>query len=131
MATALAVTPASRPLTPAPPPATAIVARAGGDGLPSYVTQDAARRVIDAAESTRDRLLLETLWQSGGRVSEVARLRRCDVEPAEGALRLQNLKQKRRAMAAKLVSVSSGLVAALLAYANDARIPPTGYLFRT
>jgi integrase len=74
-----------------------VVARAGGAGLPAYVTQDEARRVIDAAETTRDRLLLETLWQSGGRVSEVARLRRCDVDPAEGALRLANLKQKRRA----------------------------------
>jgi integrase/recombinase XerD len=131
MATALAVTPTSRSLTPAPPPATAVVARAGGDGLPSYVTAEEARRVIDAAESTRDRLLLETLWQTGGRVSELARRRRCDVEPAEGALRLQNLKQQRRAMAAKLVYVSSGLVAALLAYANDARIPPTGSLFRS
>jgi integrase len=47
------------------------------------------------------------------------------------ALRLQNLKQKRRALAAKLVSVSSGLVAALLASANDARIPPTGTRFRS
>jgi integrase/recombinase XerD len=130
MATALAVTPASRSSTPAPPSATAVVARAGGDGLPSYVTQDEARRVIDAAETTRDRLLLETLWQTGGRVSEVARLRRCDVEPAEGALRLVNLKQKRRALAAKLVYVGSGLVAALLAYARDAKIPPTGSLFR-
>jgi integrase/recombinase XerD len=131
MATALAQVPTNDRRVTTPPAATAVVARASSDGLPSYVTAEEARRVIDAAETTRDRLLLETLWQTGGRVSEVARLRRGDVDPAEGALRLVNLKQKRRALAAKLVYVGSGLVAALLAFANDARVPPTGSLFRS
>jgi integrase len=105
------------------------VADAAGARLPAYVTREQARAVIAAAGSTRDRLLFECLWQTGGRVSEVARLRRCDVEPAEGALRLVSLKQKRRALAAKLVYVSSGLVAQLLAYCRDARLGPTGFLF--
>jgi integrase len=110
-------------------PATALVARAQGAGLPSYVTPEQARAIVDAATTTRGRLLAETLWQSGGRVSEVARLRRCDVDPAEGALRLVNLKQRRRDRAAKLVYVSGGLVAALLAYCTDARVGPTGPVF--
>ena len=99
------------------------------EGLPTYVTPQQARAVVDAARTTRDRLLLECLWQSGGRVSEVLRLRRCDVDPAEGALVLANLKQRRRTVPVKRVYVSTGLVAALLAYARDARVPPTGPVF--
>jgi integrase len=118
----------TRPRAP-PAPAAALVARAQDSGLPSYVTQEQARAIVAAAATTRDRLLAETLWQSGGRVSEVARLRRCDVDPAEGALRLVNLKQRRRDRAAKLVYVSGGLVAALLAYCTDARVSPTGPVF--
>jgi hypothetical protein len=49
-------------------PASAIVARAAGDSLPSYVTRDQARSIINAASTTAHRLLLETPWQSGGRV---------------------------------------------------------------
>jgi integrase len=44
----------------------------------------------------RHRLPVECLWQSGGRVTEVLRLRRPDVDDAEGALKLVNLKQLRR-----------------------------------
>jgi integrase len=132
MATAILTaipTGSSAPITPAPPSATAIVARAGGDALPAYVTAEQARAVVDAAVTTQHRLLLECLWQSGGRVSEVLRLRRCDVDQAEGALVLENLKQRRRERRRKLVYVSGGLVAQLLAYCKDARIGATGYLF--
>jgi integrase len=109
--------------------------RRGGDvaaapaGLPTYVAPEQARAVVDAARTTRDRLLLECLWQTGGRVSEVLRLRRCDVDAAEGALTLANLKQRRRTIPAKRIYVSTGLVAALLAYCRDARVPPAGPVF--
>ena len=108
----------------------ASVTPAGAGGLPTYVTPEQARAVVDAARTTRDRLLVECLWQSGGRVS-----RRCSASggatstPAEGALTLANLKQRRRTAPAKRVYVSTGLVAALLAYARDARVPPAGPVF--
>lgn len=130
MASATLTTTSTSTLTPqAPPPATAIIARAGADGLPAYVTAEQARAVIDAAETTQHRLLLECLWQSGGRVSEILRLRRCDIDPTEGALQLVNLKQRRRDKARKLVYVSTSLIAALLAYCRDARLGPTAHLF--
>ena len=53
---------------------------------------DQARAIINA-ETTAHGLLLETLWQSGGRITEVLRLRPCDLDQREGALRVQNLKQ--------------------------------------
>ena len=62
------------------------------------------------------RLLLETLWQSGGRVTEVLRLRLSDLVEAEGALRLTNLKQRRRGQKHKLVYVSPDLLSQLRAF---------------
>ena len=56
-------------------PAAALVAQAAGPKLPSYVSREQARAMINAAETTTQRLLLEALWQTGGRVQEV--LRRC------------------------------------------------------
>jgi len=110
-------------------PSTAIVAAAAGDGLPRYVTRDQARQIINAAETIRHRLLLEALWQSGGRISEVLRLRPCDVDQDEGALRLLNLKQRKRALRTKLVYVSPELVGDLKRFATDARIPMHGFYF--
>ena len=51
---------------PVPASAARTLATAQGAGLPAYVTPEQARAVIDAAARTRDRLLVETLWQTGG-----------------------------------------------------------------
>ena len=77
------------------------------------------------------RLLLETLWQSGGRVTEVLRLRLSDLVEAEGALRLTNLKQRRRGQKHKLVYVSPDLLSQLRAFATDARLGATSFFFRS
>jgi integrase len=61
-------------------PAASLLAEAAGERLPSYVTREQARAIINAATSQAHRLLLECLWQSGGRISEVLRLRPCDVD---------------------------------------------------
>ena len=118
----------TKPRALATRPALSIVAEAAA-GLPRYVMPDQARAIINATETTAHRLLLETLWQSGGRITEVLRLRRCDLDVHEGALRLQNLKQRRRANRAKMVYVDHQLVGDLRRLATDQRIPATGYLF--
>src|ERR687885_2480050 len=110
-------------------PAMSIVAESAGVGLPRYVMPDQARAIINAAETTAHRLFLETLWQSGGRITEVLRLRPCDVDVHEGALRLVNLKQRRRALRSKMVYVSAELIGDLRRLATDRRIPTTGFLF--
>jgi integrase/recombinase XerD len=115
----------------APRPATAIVASTSGGGLPRFITRDQAAALVNAAETTTHRLLLQTLWESGGRVSEVLRLRPCDVDRHDAALRLVNLKQRDRKRAAKTVYVSPGLTSALLALARDARLPSTAFYFRS
>jgi integrase len=112
-------------------PAGAVLAVTAGATLPTYVTREQARAMINATETTTHRLLLETLWQSGGRVTEVLRLRPCDLVLEEGAIVLTNLKQRRRERRQKLVYVSADLVAQLRALARDARVPTTGFFFRS
>jgi integrase/recombinase XerD len=111
-----------------PRPAAAMVARVAGERLPAYVTRDQARVIINAATTLSHRVLLECLWQSGGRVSEVLRLRPCDVDPVEGALMLENRKQK-RGHRRKRVYVSSDLVAQLQLLARERRVGYRGSLF--
>jgi integrase/recombinase XerD len=110
-------------------PAAAHLARAQGGRLPTYVDQDQARAVIDAAETTPHRLFLKALWQSGGRVSEVLGLRPCDVDKTDGAFVLTNLKQRQRALGQKKVYVSRELCLELLAFAKAARIATTAHFF--
>ncbi len=111
-------------------PTASLVAEASGEHLPSYVTREQARAIINAASSQTYRLLLECLWQSGGRLSEVLRLRPCDVDATEGALVLDNRKQKKGARR-KRVYVSADLVAQLQNLARDARVGYRGHYFRS
>src|SRR5919205_3106728 len=111
-------------------PAASLLAEAAGKHLPSYVTREQARAIINAATTQTHRLLLECLWQSGGRISEVLRLRPCDLDQREGALVLDNRKQKRGSRK-KRVYVSNDLIAQLQVLARDARIGYRSYLFRS
>lgn len=112
-------------------PATAILADAAGPALPAYVTAEQARAIINAAVRTRDRLLIETLWQTGGRISEVLQLHPADVLGTAPALLLRNEKQRRRRLRTKTVYVSPDLVAQLRAYATDQRLNAEHYFFHT
>jgi integrase/recombinase XerD len=117
-----------------PRPAVAIVAQAARDKLPSYVTRKQARALINAASTTTHRLLLETLSQSSGRVTEVLRLRPCDLDPGAPMVHLVNLKQRPQRgghRPRKAVIVSPDLVAALRGLVNDTHIANTGYFFRS
>src|SRR5216683_232807 len=119
----------------APRPAASLVAQAAGDRLPSYVTREQARAIINAAATTTHRLLLEAMWQSGGRVTEVLRLRPVDLDPNAPILRLVNLKQHRRlkggGLPRKVVIVSPELVAQLRALSRDLGVRQTGCFSRS
>ena len=115
---------------PSPPSAALTLARAAS-GVPAYVTADQVSAMVACAPTTRDRLLLRTLWESGGRVSEVASLRLCDIDRTEGALQLTNLKQRGPRRHVKLVYISRDLAGALTAFARDTRLGHDGHLFRS
>jgi integrase len=66
-----------------------------------------------------------------GRVTEVLRLRLSDLVEAEGALRLMNLKQRRRDQRLKLFYVGPDLLSQLRAFATDARLSANGFFLRS
>ena len=115
---------------PSPPSAAVTLARVSS-GVPAYVTTEQVSAMVACAPTTRDRLMLRTLWESGGRVSEVGSLRLCDIDRAEGALQLTNLKQRGPRRHVKLVSISRDLAEALLDFARDTRLGRDGHLFRS
>ena len=112
-------------------PSVALTLARAASGVPAYVTADQVAAMVACATTTRDRLLLRTLWESGGRVSEVASLRLCDIDRTEGALQLTNLKQRGPRRHVKLVYISRDLAGALLALARDTRLGHDGHLFRS
>jgi integrase len=93
------------------------------------VTREEARSIINSTDRFRDRLLLETIWQTGGRITEALRLRPANVNVADGSLELPNLKQRGKSTPTKLVWVSPDLCAQLRALARDLHVPIDGYLF--
>lgn len=114
-----------QPKVPALPLERQIARRIDAD-IPYYLTEAESRAMVDATSKARDRLLLLTMWNTGGRVSEVVRLRRSDFDYHH--LRLANLKQKRRSE--KLVYVAPTFAVELLEYCERQGIGATDYLFQ-
>lgn len=61
--------------------------------LPKYLPPEQVRRLIAAARNERNRLLLEVLWQTGGRISEVLAVTAEDIDLTNRQIRLLTLKQ--------------------------------------
>ena len=75
-----------------------VVPRVKGDvpardaGLPKALTAEEAHALIAAGATIRDRLLIEAMYRTGARASEIAGLRRCEIKA--DAFLLRNLKQR-------------------------------------
>lgn len=80
--------------------------------LPVYPTYAEVHAIINACENERDRMLVELLWHTGGRVSEVIMARVGDITPH--GIKLLNLKQTKSAQ--KHVFLGADFVARLHAY---------------
>lgn len=96
---------------------------------PKALSLEEARAVVQAADAGRDRLLVETLLKTGGRVSEVLALRRCDLAPT--SVQLPNRKQRRSERASKTVFVPAELAARLLYWCQQEGIGDLDPVFRS
>ena len=62
--------------------------------LPPYFTRDEVNSILDAnAHDPRTHLVINTLWKTGVRVSELRALRRRDLDPYGKVLRVATLKK--------------------------------------
>jgi len=92
-------------------------------GLPHFPTVGEARKIIEAAESPRDRAILETFYATGCRLAEVSGMRCEDVDLAAGVIRVTGKGDVQR-----IVLFGRMAKEALLAYLGDRR---EGFLFQT
>lgn len=79
--------------------------------LPKYLAAGEVRVVIDRARTPRDRLLMEVLWQTGVRVSELLALTPASVDFHASVLRAPTLK-RRKAMT-RIIPLKAGLLGEL------------------
>lgn len=93
-------------------------------GLPMYVTLSEAHRIGRACEHDRDQLLVDTLWVTGGRISEVVNVRAGDI--TKDGILLLNEKQ-RSGLSQKHVYCPGPFMVRLRAFANG--LPPEAPLF--
>lgn len=111
-----------------------VVPRVKGDvptrdaGLPKALTAEEAHALIAAGATIRDRLLIEAMYRTGARASEIAGLRRCEIK-AEAFL-LRNLKQRQDGHGWKTVYVDDpSICSRLLLWCQEQGIVDTGYVF--
>lgn len=91
--------------------------------LPCVLSTDEVRRLFDAVTNPRHRLLLQTTYAAGLRVSEVVRLRLCDIDSQRRTLRIRCSKGHKD----RLVPLASLLLPLLRDYWR--RYRPTDWLF--
>lgn len=103
-------------------------ARGADKKLPQYIKYEEVQRMAEMAETQRDRMLILSLWNTGGRVEEVLNLRRCDFDPRGLSLRMLNEKQ-RRDDAEKMVFIGRPFALELLTYCEDNGIRGEAHLF--
>ncbi len=90
--------------------------------LPYYLTPEEAHQIIDAAESERDHLFLQFLWETGVRVSEAIAMRLEDV--GRDSIRVLG-----KGNVERIVYVPAGLVSAILFHAQDSGLGRGDFLF--
>ncbi|MFC1678810.1 tyrosine-type recombinase/integrase [Elusimicrobiota bacterium] len=79
--------------------------------LPKYLSAEEVHSVVERARSARDRLLLEVLWQTGVRVSELLALTPASIDFHASVLRAPTL--KRRRPMTRIIPLKPGLLGEL------------------
>lgn len=83
-------------------------------GLPKYWTRDEARTIIDATEKPRDRLIMEMMYQTGARVSELLMITSKDIDFHGSVIRMPTLKRKR--VHIRVIPIKAGLLGEIARY---------------
>jgi integrase/recombinase XerD len=96
--------------------------------LPQVLSQEEVGRLIDAAETPFDRILLMTLYATGARRAEVAKLKISDIDSQRMVIHIQGGKG-RKGRKDRDVMLSPTLLDALRTYWRGLRYRPTYWLF--
>lgn len=91
-------------------------------GVPKYLTPDEARRVIEEGKTVRDKLLLETLFQTGLRISEALALTPSSID--FHAATIQAITLKRRRPLVRILPIKPGMLGLFGRYLGIKRLSP-------
>jgi integrase len=108
----------------APPRA---IARVVDARLPKYFTRDEVARLLAAATTSRNRLILRAMWETGVRVSELLALTPASIDFVGEAVRVATLKRRAHVRAVPLRGALLGELARHIAgggIAADTRLFP-------
>ncbi|MBN2407141.1 MAG: tyrosine recombinase XerD [Elusimicrobia bacterium] len=92
--------------------------------LPSVLSLDEINSLIEAQDNPRDRLILELLYATGMRVSELVSLKLEDVDFDEGWVRVFGKGNKER-----FIPLGQGVLMLLRDHSSEAGLKPSSYLF--
>ena len=99
-----------------------------------YITPKEADAIILACPKVRDRLILRTMWETGGRVSEVLALIPSYLDPVNNCIYLTNLKQHTESGIVPLKRIylfpESTLIKDLLTYIKENKIENDKWVFQ-
>jgi len=95
-----------------------------------YITPLEAEEIIKACERPRDKLILRTMWETAGRVSEVLNLTPEGIDKLNNCIYLTNLKQGRPDLKKVFLFPESTLCTDLLEYCKDNNIHATDWIFQ-
>ncbi len=97
-----------------------------------YLTVEEANKIIESCNNPRDKLILKTMWETGGRVSEVLGLIPENIDELNNCIYLINLKQKKNKAELKRVFLfsDSTLCKDLMAYCKENGIMKGQWVFK-
>ncbi len=109
-----------------------VIQRIERSRLPEYLEREEIHRMADLADNARDRLLILTLYATGGRITEVLSIQRRHFDREERTIRMVNLKQHRNPNdppPEKVVYLSQNFAYDLLGYCESQAKRGEDYLF--
>lgn len=65
--------------------------------VPHYLNRDEVRQVVSLIKKPRDRMIIDFLWNTGVRVSEMNQIKVSDLDSYAGTIIIKSLKQRRQA----------------------------------
>ena len=96
--------------------------------IPAYFTPEEVKAILQSARTPRDHLLINLLWQTGARISELLALKVEDIDFYAKTVRLPCLKRKKRPY--RVLPLKDGLIGELGAYIGQRGLRRDDRLFK-
>jgi len=100
--------------------------------LPKYFTKREVAEILDCADNPRDHLLINLLWQTGARVSELLDVRINNIDFYAKIIKISTLKQKPKngSLPFRIIPIKGDIIGEIGAYIGQRGLRKEDKLFR-